>query len=61
MPETFCVGSVGQHSLSTYDLFTHYTSLPHNLIKEKLTEFIEQTTAFSFFFVHTANITLFTY
>ena len=29
--------------LSTYDFFTLYTSLPHNLIKEKLTELIEQT------------------
>ena len=30
-------------SLSTYDFSTLYTTLPHNLIKEKLTEFIEQT------------------
>ena len=29
--------------LSTYDFSTLYTSLPHNLIKEKLTELIEQT------------------
>ena len=29
--------------LSTYDFSTLYTTLPHNLIKEKLTEFIEQT------------------
>ena len=29
--------------LSTYDLSTLYTTLPHNLIKEKLTELIEQT------------------
>ena len=29
--------------LSTYDFFTLYTTLPHNLIKEKLTELIEQT------------------
>ena len=28
--------------LSTYDFFTLYTTLPHNLIKEKLTELIEQ-------------------
>ena len=28
--------------LSTYDLSTLYTTLPHNLIKEKLTELIEQ-------------------
>ena len=27
----------------TYDFSTLYTTLPHNLIKEKLTEFIEQT------------------
>ena len=30
-------------SVSTYDFFTLYTTLPHNLIKEKLTELIEQT------------------
>ena len=29
--------------LSTYDVSALYTSLPHNLIKEKLTELIEQT------------------
>ena len=29
--------------LSTYNFFTFYTTLPHNLIKEKLTELIEQT------------------
>ena len=29
--------------LSTYDFSTLYTTLPHTLIKEKLTEFIEQT------------------
>ena len=29
--------------LSTYDFSTLYTTLPHNLIKEKLTEVIEQT------------------
>ena len=29
--------------LSTYDLSTLYTTLLHNLIKEKLTELIEQT------------------
>ena len=28
-------------SLSTYDFSTHYTSLPHNLIKEKLINLIE--------------------
>ena len=28
--------------LSTYDFATLYTTLPHNLIKEKLTELIEQ-------------------
>ena len=28
--------------LSTYDFSTLYTTLPHNLIKEKLTELIEQ-------------------
>ena len=30
-------------SLSTYDLSTWYTTLPHNLIKEKLLDLIEQT------------------
>ena len=30
-------------SLSTYDFSTLYTTLPHNLIKEKLTKLIEQT------------------
>ena len=30
-------------SLSTFDFSTLYTTLPHNLIKEKLTELIEQT------------------
>ena len=30
-------------SLSTYDFSTLYTTLPHYLIKEKLTELIEQT------------------
>ena len=29
--------------LSTYHFSTLYTTLPHNLIKEKLTELIEQT------------------
>ena len=29
--------------MSTYDFSTLYTTLPHNLIKEKLTELIEQT------------------
>ena len=29
--------------LSTYDFSAPYTTLPHNLIKEKLTELIEQT------------------
>ena len=30
-------------SLSTYDLSTLYTSLPHNLIKDKLIDLIERT------------------
>ena len=30
-------------SLSTYDFFTLYTALPHNLIKEKLIDLIEIT------------------
>ena len=30
-------------SLFTYDFSTLYTALPNNLIKEKLTELIEQT------------------
>ena len=29
--------------LSTYDFSTLYTTLPHNLIKEKLTELMQQT------------------
>ena len=29
-------------SVSTYDFSTPYTTLPHNLIKEKLNELIEQ-------------------
>ena len=29
--------------LSTYDFSTLYTTLPHNLFKEKLSELIEQT------------------
>ena len=30
-------------SWSTYDFSTLYTTLPHNLIKEKLTDLIERT------------------
>ena len=30
-------------SLSTYDFATLYTTLPHNLIKEKLIDLIERT------------------
>ena len=30
-------------SLSTYDFSTLYTTLPHNLIKEKLIDLIERT------------------
>ena len=30
-------------SLSTYDFSTLYTTLPHNLIKEKLLDLIERT------------------
>ena len=30
-------------SLSTYDFSTLYTSLPHNLIKDKLIDLIERT------------------
>ena len=37
-------------SLSTYDFLTLYSSLPHNLIKEKLTELIEQ--AFNRYYNH---------
>ena len=29
--------------MSTYDFFTLYTTLPHNLIKDKLIDFIEKT------------------
>ena len=34
-------------SLSTYDFSTLYTTLPHNLIKEKLIDLIERTFFFS--------------
>ena len=30
-------------SLSTYDFSTRYTTLPHNLIKDNLIDFIERT------------------
>ena len=30
-------------SMSTYDFSTLYTALPHNLIKDKLTELINET------------------
>ena len=30
-------------SLSTYDISTLYTTLPHNLIKDKLVDLIERT------------------
>ena len=30
-------------SLSNYDFFTLYTTLPHNMIKEKLLDLIERT------------------
>ena len=39
---TFLIGFLAS-GLSTYDFSTLYTTLPHNLIKEKLTELIEQT------------------
>ena len=29
--------------MSTYDVSTHYTTLPHNLIKDKLIDLIERT------------------
>ena len=35
---SFCVSS-----LSTYDFSTLYTTLPHNLIKDKLDDLIERT------------------
>ena len=38
-PRNFCVFS----SLSTYDFSTHYTTLRHNLIKEKLNDLLEWT------------------
>ena len=38
-------------SLSTYDFSTLYNTLPHHLIKEKLTELIEQTLTKSAHFV----------
>ena len=39
----FKSGGFQASGLSTHELSTFYTSLPHNLIKEKLTELIEQT------------------
>ena len=36
-------GTVQATSLSTYDFSTLYTTLPHNLIKEKLIDLIERT------------------
>ena len=33
----------GSSSLSTYDFSTLYTTLPHNLIKDKLVDLIERT------------------
>ena len=38
-----CTGGFRVASLSTYDFSTLYTTLPHNLIKEKLLDLIEQT------------------
>ena len=32
-----------QFRLSTYDFSTHYITLPHNLIKEKLNDLLERT------------------
>ena len=29
--------------MSTYDFSTHYTSLPHDLIKDKLIDLLERT------------------
>ena len=45
MLQVFSISSRGflASGLSTYDFSTLYTTLPHNLIKEKLTELIEQT------------------
>ena len=45
MLQVFSISSRGflAFGLSPYDFSTLYTTLPHNLIKEKLTELIEQT------------------
>ena len=42
--------------LSTYDFSTLYTTLPHNLIKEKLTELIEQTFGLNIFIHNSVKI-----
>ena len=42
-------------SLSTYAFSTLYTTLPHNLIKEKLTELMEQTFIREFSFYLACN------
>ena len=39
IPQSFILAS----SLSTYDVSTLYTTLPHNLIKDKLVDLIERT------------------
>ena len=39
----FCADLYQASSLSTYDFSTLYTTLPHNLIKEKLLDLIERT------------------
>ena len=36
-------GDFNGTSLSTFDFFTLYTTLPHNLIKDKLIDLIERT------------------
>ena len=49
-------------SLSTFNFSTLYTSLPHNLIKEKLNELIEQTfnREGSFYLARNENCAFFT-
>ena len=43
IPNKLKSGGFLASGLSTYDFSTLYTTLPHNHIKEKLTELIEQT------------------
>ena len=43
LPQTCILCIVWRQKRVTYDFYTLYTTLPHNLIKEKVTKLIEQT------------------